>query len=224
MVDKLAYKRLMKTYANEFGEQPNAAVWGVASAMDTAACGAGCGASCGGKPTNNTLPPDCTMAMYFGFSKNVCVWLAGWHVTNNAQYTGTIIAILGVCALREWLTAYRQKRHQIKAALRRQRSGKEQAALINDSDNGINSTELKPPSVCEVFVESSWYALNVTLAYLLMLLIMTYNVGICLAVIGGLWLFNFLFTFLYTRQSNIDLKPADADHCCDDGTGESDGK
>ena len=54
------------------------------------------------------------MAMYFGATKNVsirayhapyplplavicmkvCVWLAGWHVTNTAQYAGTIAAIL----------------------------------------------------------------------------------------------------------------------------------
>jgi len=67
-----------------------------------------------------------------------------------------------------------------------------------------------------VFIESTWYAINVIIAYLIMLLIMTYNIGICVTIILGLWFFNFLFTFVYSR-SGADIKPPEADHCCDEG-------
>lgn len=71
-------------------------VWGSQSA--TAACGGGCGGGCGGPPKPNVTDDGmCAMAMYFNANKNVCVWLAAWHVTNAGQYAAAVIGIL-VCA------------------------------------------------------------------------------------------------------------------------------
>jgi len=209
--DKVAYRALMSTYFQVFGERPPAAVWRTASAC-SGSCGGGCGGGC---KSNDTKAEMCPMAMYFGTTKNVCVWLSSWHVTNGAQYAGAVIGILAMCALREWITAYRQKRHQLKAAERRQKAGKDQR-LIDSASSAVNASPRNAPSAFDVFVESSWYTLNVTIAYLLMLLIMTYNVGICVTIMLGLWAFNFIFTFFYSR-SGLDIKPPEADHCCDDG-------
>jgi len=207
--DRTAYRKLLNNYVQDFGEQPPAKIWGLASG----ACGGGCGGGCGA-PTKNESA-SCSMQMYFGATENVCVWLASWHVTNGAQFAGAVIGILAGCALREWITAYRQKRHQNKSAERRRAAEKDQR-LLDSAAASLNSPSRVGPSALEIFIESTWYAINIVIAYLLMLLIMTYNIGICLTIILGLWAFNFLFTFIYSR-SGADIKPPEADHCCDEG-------
>jgi len=50
------------------------------------------------------------MRSSFGADEDVCVWLDSWHVTNGAQYFGTILAIIAISATREWINVFRQIR------------------------------------------------------------------------------------------------------------------
>jgi len=215
--DQKEYQDVLRMYRQEFGEAPGRA-WskqdggnaGGAAGACGANCSGSCGSSCGAgkcKTNNQTMATMCPMAMYFGAQVETCIWLEKWHVTKGWQYALSCAVIILICMIREWLTAYRQKRHADRA-----RDSKRQV-LLENSGKVNNTTDIRPPTVLEILIESIYYAVNVTLAYLLMLLVMTYNVGICVAVIFGLFLGNFVFTLLYSRSANI--KPAEADHCCE---------
>lgn len=55
-----------------------------------------------------------------------------------------------------------------------------------------------PPSDLWLHLSDSlYYALSLTLAYLLMLVFMTYHVGMCLLVVGGCFLAHFGFNYAY---------------------------
>jgi hypothetical protein len=206
--DKQDYNNVLQLYKEDFGERPNS-IWLSGNNAACPGCGSSCGAKCKSKP-NMTMADSCSMAMYFGASTNTCLWLESWHVTNGVQFFGSVVAIVALCFLREWITAYRQKRFNDRARFARE----QKQTLLDPASGKVNTRQaVAPPSAIEVLVESTFYSVNVTLAYLLMLLIMTYNVGICLAVILGLFAGNFIFTFIYSRNSPV--KPAEADHCCD---------
>lgn len=70
--------------------------------------------------------------------------------------------------------------------------------------HALSATPVSSHSSPSVFIahliESTYYFLSLVLGYLLMLLIMTYNVGVCLIVVGGCFFAHFLCTYLYDTR------------------------
>lgn len=238
---------------------------------------------------------DCMMKMVFGFSNDVCILLADWHVTNSGEFFLAFVGILLLAAIREGMACYRVYR----AASKRNKTADKaamglelQTPLLADSagpaavagssnqrvglritgmtcknctdtvtaalkahkgvvravvsleqggaadvtfqpqcvtveeivdevetvgydctvSSPIELAESGPRSLGSIGLDSALYGLGLVVSYLLMLLVMTYNVGICVAVIGGCTFFQFAFAAALRRH--ISFSP-DSDHCCD---------
>jgi len=162
------------------------------------------------------------MNMYFGASQNVCVLLEDWHVTNGVQYFGTVLAILAFAFFREWVTAYRSKRHfdssrpasSVNGEAKTGSTASNYQKLSAEEPAGVSAAALQMYTWKSQLGDSGWYLLNLTTAYLLMLIFMTYNVGLCITVLFGCFFGHFFWTFRYKSQMKAAMKPAEADHCC----------
>lgn len=158
------------------------------------------------------------MQSVFGFSNNLCVLFQAWHITNSAQYAGSwfLVACMGV--LRELIQSMRP--------------------VVADCCRGQPHWRVQ-------LAASAMYAFTLAASYLLMLVFMTYEVGLCIAVVVGCFLGNFTWSMLLRRQrcdaDNTYTRPAsdeatgyavqrlplnggassdtpvftEADHCCD---------
>ena len=68
------------------------------------------------------------------------------------------------------------------------------------SNSPVPFARSSPGVLTAHLIESTYYFLSLVLGYLLMLLIMTYNVGVCLMVVFGCFLAHFLCTYLYDTR------------------------
>jgi len=169
---------------------------------------------------------DCMMWMLFVMTKDTCILVNDWHIKTALEWFGAVVAIVAFCLFREWVAMYRQHRHQqlIVAASRRKSNSDEKAVGLPVTSGGgaVDDNERTPLasrrrariSTWDQFVESFFYAINLTTAYILMLVVMSYNVGLISAVIGGCWFSNFVMSLYFKKY--LTIVPVEGDHCCSD--------
>jgi len=164
---------------------------------------------------------DCIMLSVFGTGENVCIWFNAWHITTTAQYWGTVIFIIVFCFIRELAAMYRVTR---RANQERERQKTQHTKHVLLSENGAATKQAADEaSSLELAYDSFLYTINMILAYLLMLLIMTYNVGICLVVVAGSFLAHFSLSYYVARVKKQPAPYLSPDHCCEAGVSDSQG-
>jgi hypothetical protein len=131
------------------------------------------------------------MAMTFGFPSSVCVLFSSWDVHSAGSWAGVIFAIFGTALLREFIIVYRQER-----SFRRRLNKKRQALSGNSSTSALSA-------LFHQFIDSLSYTISLGLAYLLMLVVMTYHGGLFISVVCLTGLANFICSYgliLYRRR------------------------
>lgn len=149
---------------------------------------------------NNSIG-SCPMSMAFSASSSVCVLLSSWYVQNVAQWALLALGVLALALTREFFVVHRQHR----ARIRRLGSigqtinkgtdtvnrGDKTSLLLSDSHISSHRSAPAPSSLrLNAFalsvglVDCAYYAVTVACAYLLMLLVMTYNVMLFLLVVA----------------------------------------
>ncbi|CAK0780326.1 hypothetical protein CVIRNUC_005013 [Coccomyxa viridis] len=140
------------------------------------------------------------MQMYFTNSSKVTLWLQQWHTSNSGWYAMSVIGLFILAVLQEFMISYRATLG-MKAA---------KATEGSSSDINVNLTGNRTIALPESRVRlalTALYAVNVAISYLLMLAIMTYNVGYFIAIVLGLAVGYFIFF-------NSSSATASTDVCC----------
>jgi len=149
--------------------------------------------------TMNSMPPA-----YFVFSTHLYLLFRPWYVTNGWQYTLVIAAVFVFAMLYESLKAA-----QVALATAEQQLAKSEAA--GDVEGG-ESQPLLPRVLNGTFrfrrnalhvVRAILHAVQVICSYFLMVIVMTFNAGLLLAVVCGAAVGYYLF--LSPKQQNCNI-------------------
>ncbi|GLJ05406.1 hypothetical protein SUGI_0017680 [Cryptomeria japonica] len=115
---------------------------------------------------------DMTMAFYWG--RRVDLMFPGWSTHTVAQYVLSLAALFALALFHQALTHVR--------------------TLVFDPEHGGNSRKnLGSKSLGTSIAETVAFALNAATGYILMLAVMSYNVGVFLVVLAGLSVGFFFF-------------------------------
>ncbi|KAK9832396.1 hypothetical protein WJX74_008840 [Apatococcus lobatus] len=143
------------------------------------------------------------MQMTFEATTSATLWFSSWHFM-GWSYWGSCVGLFLFCLLHEFLTTYRSK---VKQAISSQTSKQTGAA----NQQGSNTEQLLPRSQASSSLQlwhSALYAINIAFSYLLMLAVMTYNVGYFFVVVLGLATGHLLFQLPGLVSSEL------SDVCC----------
>jgi len=157
------------------------------------------------------------MMMYFHVGVQEVILFKGWKTATAAGMIGSCIALFVAAALYEGLKVFRE---DLLAKGRRdldaQNSPENVATHDEPGENGVGSDQVmiqSGPSVkariCNKWhiLQSFLHIVQVTVSYMLMLVFMTYNVWLCIAVVLGAG--TGYFAFGWKKQSNHDVN----EHC-----------
>ncbi|CAL5221667.1 g3896 [Coccomyxa viridis] len=140
------------------------------------------------------------MQMYFTATTHVTLWFQRWHTSSSAWYAISVVGLFALALLQEFLVSYRAN-IGMKAA---------KPATTSSTDMNVTLTggrSLASPEARVKVALTLLYAVNVAISYLLMLAIMTYNVGYFFAIVVGLAAGYFAFF-------NSASPTATSDVCC----------
>ncbi|CAL8468944.1 g8485 [Coccomyxa elongata] len=139
------------------------------------------------------------MQMYFTASTHVTLWLKQWHTHTSVWYAVSLLGLLALALIQEFLSSYR-------ASFARRLAKTGPLDSSSSAEIPLIGSSLRAASGPRVVV-TVLYALNVAISYLLMLAVMTYNVGYFVVIVLGLAAGHFIF---FGPASPL----ASADACC----------
>lgn len=157
------------------------------------------------------------MKMYFHVGVKEVILFHGWKTENVGQLIGSCIVLFIAALLYEGLKVFREE--LLVRANRQLRSENNPETLpTNDEtgENGVGSDEViiqsEPSPKTRIFnkwhfLQSILHIIQVTVSYMLMLVFMTYNVWLCLAVVLGAGAGYFCFG--WRKQTTHDTN----EHC-----------
>ncbi|XP_010473087.1 PREDICTED: copper transporter 6 [Camelina sativa] len=129
---------------------------------------------------NHTEPHMMVMHMTFFWGKNTEVLFSGWPGTSSGMYALCLIVVFLLAVIAEWLA---------------------HSAILS----GRGSTNCAPG-----IAQTAVYTLKTGLAYLVMLAVMSFNVGVFIVAIAGFSVGFFLFgSTAIKKPSNDDRKTAE---------------
>ncbi|GAQ90797.1 ctr copper transporter family protein [Klebsormidium nitens] len=141
------------------------------------------------------------MHSFFYWGPEVTLLFQPWMIMSWPKYYVALVGVFLFCVLHEWFTTYRTS---LDAELRgRSKSGADESLDFHLLPSGEGSsqrrdqeTDLQPTSsrkpktwpgtAAPRFLLSFLYAVNLGSSYLIMLIVMTFNGGLFLAVLAGL--------------------------------------
>lgn len=157
------------------------------------------------------------MMMYFHVGVRETILFYGWKTENAGQLIGSCIALFIAALLYEGLKVFREEL-LVKANRALQLTHTPETLPTNDEtgENGVGSDQIiiesGPSAKSRIF--NKWHALQsflhivqVTISYMLMLVFMTYNVWLCLAVVLGAGAGYFCFGWRKTSTHDTN------EHC-----------
>jgi len=157
------------------------------------------------------------MMMYFHVGVKEVILFNGWRTATAGEMIASCLALFVAAALYEGLKVFREDlltrgRQDLVA-----RNSPETVANHDEpGENGIGSDQVMIQSgpsakarICNKWhvLQSFLHIVQVTVSYMLMLVFMTYNVWLCLAVVLGAG--TGYFCFGWRKQSNHDVN----EHC-----------
>ncbi|XP_020626924.1 high affinity copper uptake protein 1-like [Orbicella faveolata] len=148
------------------------------------------------------------MMMYFHFSKSVTILFESWSVNDATELVFSCVAIFVLAALYEGLKVLREvlKRrysYVVSVDLTETKvygTGPNQTTVVTESKG-----ELPRSRICNWhhLVQTFLHVVQVTISYFLMLIFMTYNVWLCLAVALGAGFGYFVFGWKLNKVVDI---------------------
>ena len=130
------------------------------------------------------------MQMYFHLGYHEIILLRNWHTTNSTQLIGAVIGIIILGCVYEALKGIRNDLF-IKAAQAR----KLQQGKLSKCSSICSSVHL---------AQTALHGLQLLIGYILMLIFMTYNVYLCMAVVVGGTFGYWLFSADKSNSDNIE--------------------
>mmetsp|Transcript_15063 Transcript_15063/g.32719 ORF Transcript_15063/g.32719 Transcript_15063/m.32719 type:complete len:205 (-) Transcript_15063:32-646(-) len=146
-------------------------------------------------PQMTPMPHMMMMQMYFTTSLDVIILWKEWHVKSWGPYLGSCIGIIFCCLFHELVVSYREK-YVSDWQKKRRKDSRAYSSSSSFLDKILDPTHL---------IVTLMYAFSVTWGYLIMLVVMTYNVGLFVSVIVGLTLGHFLFRSKAGHVSTTDV-------------------
>ncbi|GJP48931.1 hypothetical protein CLOM_g8205 [Closterium sp. NIES-68] len=138
-------------------------------------------------PTTGTMASTGMTQMWLYWGPTVTILFENWRTSEWAVYIFACFAVLAFCVLHEFLTSLRLKLSQ--AASGRCR--------VNDVEQGAKGGASKTSRdwhpLLDRLAATGIYTLNTTFSYTIMLIIMSFNIGLFIAVVLGLSIGFFLF-------------------------------
>ncbi|KAK9828662.1 hypothetical protein WJX72_001385 [[Myrmecia] bisecta] len=145
-----------------------------------------------------------TMQMWFEATTAVTLWFRSWHTHTVTAYALSCAGLFLFCVLHEALTSFRA---QYQAGGRSKSGGvgleddtseaSERAAIAGSGvvyrQAGLLQGARSPPRIFHRIAISLLYAVNLAMSYLLMLAVMTFNVGYFVVIVLGLATGHFIF-------------------------------
>jgi len=143
-------------------------------------CSAGCHAafvadpsayySTGDTPVDGALPSESAMAMFFTSSTEVTILFEDWVTDDYTTYMASIVAVMAIAVFNEWLVAM----------FLMDNANSDDSAI----EESVFSVKMKSKGFGRL-LRAFLYGAIVSLSYLLMLVAMTFNAGLFVAVILG---------------------------------------
>mmetsp|Transcript_20929 Transcript_20929/g.45768 ORF Transcript_20929/g.45768 Transcript_20929/m.45768 type:complete len:160 (-) Transcript_20929:1204-1683(-) len=124
--------------------------------------------------------------MWLYSSVHATLWFKQWETTNTFTYFVTLLGLVLFAVLHEWISSCRSR--YSKRMFSKPEYDEEAAPLATAGHKQDAHTSLRQRAGL-----AGLYTLNISTGYLLMLAVMTYNVGYLFAVLGGLGLGHLLF-------------------------------
>ncbi|CAI7743972.1 unnamed protein product [Closterium sp. NIES-54] len=151
------------------------------------------------------------MQMWFYWGPNVVILFENWKTSNWGFYLLACFLVVVFCVLHEYLTSFRLKL----SATRRCR--------VKDAEQGEDFTNVASKNkachwrpLLDRLAVTGIYALNLIFSYAIMLIIMSFNIGLFIAVVLGLTIGFFFFGA--KRRKNSSERPiveeAQEENCC----------
>lgn len=130
------------------------------------------------------------MNMWFTFSSNATVLFEQWHFTTVGGLIGSMIGIFIMAALYEGLKYYREYLFwKTYNTLQYRAVSLPDKATVPDEPQVVQPTMISKIHFYQTFL----HMIQMVLSYFLMLIFMTYNVWLCIAVVLGAGVGYFLF-------------------------------
>ncbi|XP_023025440.1 copper transporter 1A isoform X2 [Leptinotarsa decemlineata] len=130
------------------------------------------------------------MPMYFFFSTKATVLFEGWKFTSTGGLIGSMIGIFFMAALYEGLKYFREY-----LFWRTYNSLQYRAVTLPDKATTTEEPQVVQPTMISKmhFLQTFLHMVQMVLSYFLMLIFMTYNTYLCIAIVLGAGTGYFLF-------------------------------
>ncbi|KAE9364461.1 hypothetical protein N431DRAFT_496960 [Stipitochalara longipes BDJ] len=129
-----------------------------------------------------------SMAMTFFTSRNTPLYSMSWTPSSTGQYAGTCIFLIAFATIFRALLAVRVKFFEVLAVIKYRRSGELIYSYAADTKPMI-----RPWRVNEAVMLGSMDVVLAGIGYLLMIAVMTMNVGYFLSILAGVFLGSMAF-------------------------------
>ncbi|EHK21980.1 uncharacterized protein TRIVIDRAFT_53545 [Trichoderma virens Gv29-8] len=131
------------------------------------------------------------MAMMFFTSTSTPLWSSAFTPTTTGQYAGACIFLIAFTVVFRILLALRFNMYKVVAAAKMRRGG----GLLQSDMTEIKSTP-RPWRASEAIMSGALDAVIAGVSYLLMVAVMTMNVGYFMSILGGVFLGSVLCSHL----------------------------
>lgn len=128
------------------------------------------------------------MQMWFQTTTHVTLWFKSWHITSPLWYAMSCFGLFILCIAQEGLGRWRITYPQTTKS--RSKSVESAGAGLQEQESLITSRQARD-STSHILLTLG-YGANVATSYLLMLAVMTFNVGYFITVVLGLMVGHFL--------------------------------
>ena len=176
----------------------------------------------------------CQMTMYFHWNaENECILFESWRPENTVDYIFAAIFLILICLMREYVI-YCMSYYEIRSLTGRYvpfwPSNETLDELMNINNFSLSSNYLmtkskiprdhwrNPITLKLRIVDTILYGISLTLGYALMLIIMTFNIGLMIIIVIGYCLGRFIFhkqSKILSRYAVVKMNNefSDTDHC-----------
>ncbi|OLL24380.1 Copper transport protein CTR2 [Neolecta irregularis DAH-3] len=139
--------------------------------------------------------PMCSMNMLFTWSyENLCIVFPQWHISGTPNFILSLFAIVMICVFYEGLRYYSRK-----FELKTYRMKANRRSSNNSSDADDEGRVLMDPEISgdsrrrRKVIKAIFYGIQILLSFSIMLIFMTYNGFVMLAVMTGATLGYYIF-------------------------------
>ncbi|GAA6019607.1 hypothetical protein JCM11491_002821 [Sporobolomyces phaffii] len=165
---------------------------------------------------------SCKISMIWNWNTiDACFISKQWRIRSTGDYVGSLIGIFFIVVALEMVRRFgRDYDRKIRSAYYRRETAA-LAAVAKSSKSDLPASALVPapfcPSYAQQMIRSAFYGISFGTAYILMLLAMSYNGGVILAIFAGGAVGHFISardTAMVQEVETVDDSPQARGECC----------